>query len=262
MLKVIKIGGNIVDNPEKLDRFLSDFVNLEGDKVLVHGGGKVATKISAALGIETRMIDGRRVTDAETIQVVTMVYAGLVNKTITARLNALGCGTIGLSGADGRLILSKKRPPVMAGEPPAMTDFGLVGDPMSVNTDLLSRLTSEGYTVAIAPITADHTGQLLNTNADTVASTLAIAMARVTETHLVFCFEKEGVLRDVDDPASLIPVITPGEHAELKAQGVVHTGMLPKLDNAFKAIEKGVASVSICNAESISQPGCGTKLIG
>jgi acetylglutamate kinase len=251
-MKVIKIGGNIVDNPEKLDRFLSDFASLAGNKILVHGGGKIATTIAKSLDIKTTMIDGRRVTDAETLKVVTMVYAGLVNKTIVARLQASGCNALGLSGADGQLIVSKKRPV----EP---VDYGYVGDPVpekfGINT--AKALIDSGFTLVIAPITWSEEGDLLNTNADTVAQTVALALSGDFDVELVYCFEKQGVLMDVNDDSSVIPEITPSDFAELKARGVVSEGMLPKLENAFRAIAGGVRSVSICSAERIACPGYG-----
>ncbi len=250
MLKIIKIGGNIVDNPAKLDRFLADLSTLPGDKVLVHGGGKVATTISQSLGIQTQMIDGRRVTDAETLKVVTMVYAGVINKTIVAKLQAAGCNAIGLCGADGTLITSRRRNP----EP---IDYGFVGDPEKVNTGLIARLSAEGYTLVVAPITYDGQGGVLNTNADTVASALAGAMAAVTEVELVYCFEKQGVLMDVEDDASVIPQINPDYYATLKERGVVAAGMLPKLDNAFRSLREGVKRVVICSAEKIAAEGYG-----
>ena len=253
MLKVIKIGGNIVDNPEKLDRFLTDFARLEGPKILIHGGGKVATAISRALGIETRMIEGRRVTDAETLKVVTMVYAGLVNKTIVSKLNAAGCPAVGLSGADGMFIRSDRRSPVPV-------DYGFVGDPRQVNTALATSLLEMGYTVVAAPITCDETGSLLNTNADTVAQAIAVGMAQAAtteEVELVYCFEKRGVLSNVEDENSVIPTIDRTSFAQLRAEGVVADGMLPKLENAFKAIDSGVSRVVICSAEQIACEGYG-----
>lgn len=249
MLKIVKIGGNIVDNPEKLDRFLADFASLEGDKILVHGGGKVATTISKALSVETQMIDGRRVTDEQTIRIVTMVYAGLINKTIVSKLQAAGCNALGISGADGLFIRSDKR----AAKP---VDYGFVGDPVAVNTDLASMLLGSGYTIVAAPITDDGNGVLLNTNADTVAQTIATAMAAVgVQVELIYCFEKRGVLLDVQDDESVIEQITRETFADLKARGIVAEGMLPKLENAFKAIDRGVSQVVICSAEKIAEKG-------
>lgn len=256
MLKIVKIGGNIVDNPEKLDEFLADFASVEGDKILVHGGGKVATTISKALGIETTMIEGRRVTDAETLKVVTMVYAGVINKTIVAKLSTMCSKVIGVCGADGGVILSKKR----AANP---IDYGFVGDPVSVNTELLGELTGKGYTVVVAPITLDkQAGTLLNTNADTIASTLAVAMAQSgVETELIYCFEKRGVMRNIDDEASLIERITPEYAEQLKSEGIIADGMIPKIDNAVSAINKGVSGVVICAAENIAKEGYGGTTI-
>lgn len=253
MLKVIKIGGNIVDNPERLDKFLRDFAALPGDKILVHGGGKVATHIGKALGVETQMINGRRVTDAETLKVVTMVYAGLINKTIVDKLQSLGCNALGLSGADGGLIRSRKRSAVPV-------DYGYVGDPVQEKFGLktASTLIDAGFTLVVAPITMDESGEgLLNTNADTVAQTVAVGMASKYETELVYCFEKRGVLMDVDDDNSVIPLITPVDFERLRSEGVVADGMLPKLENAFKAIGGGVKSVVICSAEAIGESGYG-----
>lgn len=253
MLKVIKIGGNIVDNPEKLDRFIVDFASLSGPKILIHGGGKVATTISKALGIETQMINGRRVTDAETLKVVTMVYAGLINKTIVSKLQAAGCNAVGLSGADGAFMVSRRRSSVPV-------DYGFVGDPLPERFGLETARTliDAGHTLVVAPITMDaEAGGLLNTNADTVAQTVAVGMSAAYEVELVYCFEKRGVLMNVDDDTSVIPEITPSEFARLRAEGIVADGMLPKLENAFKAIDSGVGRVVICSAEAVAEPGYG-----
>jgi acetylglutamate kinase len=256
MLKIIKIGGNIVDNSAKLHSFLADFATLEGDKILVHGGGKMATAISAALGIETTMINGRRVTDARTLEVVTMVYNG-VNKHIVSILQGLDCNAVGMCGADGRLIVSRRRAP----EP---VDYGFVGDPVAVDSGFARRLIGAGQVLVVAPITLDaDTGGLLNTNADTVAQTLAVAMASLSDvlTELVYCFEKQGVMLDVEDESSLIPFVDRAHFAELKSSGAVHSGMLPKLENAFCAIDQGVGRVVICAAENISKPDYGGTTI-
>ena len=238
MLKVVKIGGNVVDNSEKLDRFLQDFASLEGPKVLVHGGGKIATTIGKALGIETQMIGGRRVTDAETLKVVTMVYAGLINKTIVAKLRTAGCNAVGLCGADGGLIVSRRRNP-------KPVDYGFVGDPEleRFGTATAKTLIDAGYTLVVAPIT--------------VARTMAVGLSGTFETELVYCFEKRGVLMDVDDDRSVIPEITPARFAQLRADGIVADGMLPKLENAFDAIEHGVRSVAICSADAVAEKGYG-----
>lgn len=257
MLKVVKIGGNVVDDPEKLDAFLRDFASLPGPKMLVHGGGKIATHVGKALGIEARMIEGRRVTDADTLRVVTMVYAGLINKTIVSKLQALGCNAIGLSGADGGFIRSRRRDP-------RPVDYGFVGDPLPEHFGLETARTliDAGMTVVAAPITMDEADcSLLNTNADTVARTVAVGMARAYEVELVYCFEKRGVLLDIEDENSVIPQITPSQFARLKADGVVADGMLPKLENAFRAIGNGVRSVVICGAGALTAPGYGGTVL-
>lgn len=255
-LKVIKIGGNVVDHPEKLQQFLRDFATLEGHKVLVHGGGKVATAIARGLGIEAQMIDGRRVTDAEMLRIVTMVYAGLINKNIVAALQEEGCNALGLCGADGGLIRSKRRPVTAKG-----IDYGFVGDPTDFNLDTAATLIEGGLVPVVAPITFDADsetgGGLLNTNADTVAQAVAVGLAKRYFVELVYCFEKRGVLRDVEDDNSVISGIDPALYERLKADGVVADGMLPKLDNAFTAIRSGVKSVVICAAERLTLPGYG-----
>ena len=252
MLKVVKIGGNVVDDPAKLEAFLRDFAALEGEKALVHGGGKIASAISKALGIPTQMIEGRRVTDAETLKVVTMVYAGYVNKHITARLQGLGTNAFGLCGADGKLIVSNRREA-------APVDYGFVGDPDvdKFGTRTAELLISRGYVPVVAPITYDGNGGLLNTNADTVARTVAVALSAVYETELVYCFEKKGVLADVGNEDSVIPEITLEHYARLKAEGVVADGMVPKLDNAFEAIGAGVSRVVICGSDALREKGYG-----
>lgn len=252
-IKVIKIGGNVVDNPGKLQQFLRDFASLAGPKVLIHGGGKVATAISKGLGIEAQMIGGRRVTDAETLRIVTMVYAGLINKNIVAALQGEGCNALGLCGADGGLIRSKKRAVTAEG-----VDYGFVGDPVDFNLATATALIDGGLVPIVAPITYDaENGTLLNTNADTVAQTVAVGLARKYPVELVYCFEKQGVLKDVNDDNSVISNIDPALYEQLKADGIVADGMLPKLENAFKAIGSGVGSVVICAAERLTMPGYG-----
>lgn len=245
-LSIIKIGGNIVDNPEALNAFLNDFKQLQGRKLLVHGGGVMASKMAKELGIETKMIDGRRVTDADTLRTVTMVYAGWINKSIVASLQAIGCNAIGLSGADANTIPSVRRSP----QP---IDFGYVGDPNpdKLNVDFTSLLLDNGTTPVFCAITHDGNGVLLNTNADTIAYTLAAALSQKYDTTLYYCFEKEGLLRDVDNPDSLIKTITKDEAEELKATGIIAGGMIPKIDNSFKAIEKGVSEVVILHAKNL-----------
>ncbi|MDE5725360.1 MAG: acetylglutamate kinase, partial [Duncaniella sp.] len=234
-ITVVKIGGNVVDNPEALSRFVREFAALQGPKILVHGGGKEATRLSSKLEIPTTMIDGRRVTSRETLDVVTMVYAGLVNKRIVSMLQAEGCNAIGLSGPDGNAITASRRPakPV---------DYGFVGDisPDGVNERLLATFLGLNFTPVFCAITHDGQGTLLNCNADTIASAVATAAARILPTDLVYCFEQPGVMEDIERPDSLIPLITPSSYAELRERGVVSKGMIPKLDNSFRAIEAGV----------------------
>lgn len=253
-LSIVKIGGNIVDNPEALEAFLSDFHRMEGRKLLVHGGGVMASKMAGQLGIETKMVQGRRITDAETLKLVTMVYAGWINKQIVASLQQIGCNALGLSGADANTIPSVRRSP----EP---VDFGYVGDPVpeKINSPFLSQLIESGITPVFCAITHDGRGALLNTNADTVAYSLATALSGEYETTLYYCFEKEGVLRDLNDPQSVIPSMSKVESEEYKKQGVIADGMIPKLDNSFKAIERGVSNVIILHARNLLTGG-GTLL--
>lgn len=254
MLRVVKIGGNVVDNPQKLEAFLQSFAKLSGDKVLVHGGGKIATTISKSLGITATMVEGRRVTDAQTLDVVTMVYAGLINKKIVATLQAIGVNSFGLSGADGGLIVSKKR------EVKAI-DYGFVGDPIAFNFATASHLIDGGYTMVVAPITADDSGQLLNTNADTVAQTVAVGLSSKYKVQLIYCFEKAGVLSNIEDENSLIKNITSKNYASLKESGVVSDGMVPKIENAMTALSGGVAEVVICSSDALLKEGFGGTTI-
>ena len=246
-INVVKIGGNVVDNPQALSRFIKDFAELPGMKVLVHGGGKEATRMSGSLGIETKMISGRRVTDRATLDVVTMVYAGLVNKRIVSMLQAAGCNAIGLTGADGNVVKATRRSP----EP---IDYGYVGDidPANVNAEFIADLCSRGFVPVFCAIMHDGEGALLNCNADSVASAVALGTAIVAPVCLTYCFEKKGVLRDVNDQDSVIEIITPDTYSELKASGVVADGMIPKIENALKAVAQGVESVRICHADDIN----------
>jgi len=258
-LWVIKIGGNIIDHPEALGRFLAHFAVLRGNKVLVHGGGKIATRMASDLGITATMVEGRRITDEAMLRVVTMVYAGLTNKQVVAGLQANGCNAIGLSGADGNTIKAIKRPV-------AAIDYGYVGDilPNSVDADAIGALIGAGFTPVFSAITHDGNGQLLNTNADTIASALAVALASRYQTSLVYCFEKRGVLRDVNDETSAIPEIRTAEFEALKTSGIVADGMIPKLHNAFEAIAKGVDEVCIGHADDLlllREQRFGTRLI-
>ena len=243
MIQVIKIGGGILENEVSRQMFLQQFAAVEGPKVLVHGGGRLATTMAERLGVAQQMIDGRRVTDKETLDIVTMVYGGLVNKQLVASLQNMGINAIGLTGADGGWMKAVKRP-VKNG-----IDYGFVGDITEVRGDVLRMLLDEGMTPVIAPITFCQEGVLLNTNADTIASETAISLA--PDVQLTFCFEKAGVLRDADDESSLIPSITSESYTQLKADGIVSGGMIPKIDNAFAAIEHGVQSVRITHASNL-----------
>lgn len=240
-LFVIKIGGNVVDNESKLLSFLKMFATIKGNKILVHGGGKLATRLADQLGIQQQMVDGRRITDAETLKIVTMVYAGLINKTIVSQLQANGCNAIGLSGADGNTIQSHKR---LIKE----LDYGFAGDVDEVNTEFLESLLRKGMTPVLSPVTHDKKGQLLNTNADTIAQETAKALASSFDVSLIYSFEKAGVLLDAHDEGSVIKRIDKVKYAELKEKNLVFAGMIPKLDNAFAALEKGVGKVVIGNA--------------
>lgn len=264
-LFVIKIGGNVIDHPENLEKFLSDFARLEGYKILVHGGGKIASKLSLDLGIKPQLIQGRRVTDGESLKVVTMVYAGLINKNIVAGLQQDKCNAIGLSGADGNIIRARRRPPVEValGE---NVDYGFVGDlnESSVDTAALGKLLESGFTPVFSAITHDGKGQLLNTNADTIASVMAVSMSKIYDTSLIYCFEKAGVLKDVNDEDTLIKSIDPHYYSELKRQEIISDGMIPKLDNAFEAINMGLKEVWIGKADALpllKEQNFGTRLI-
>ena len=248
-IRIVKIGGNVVDNPQALSRFLDDFCRMAGPKVLVHGGGKEATRLSAALGIETTMIEGRRVTDAATLDIVTMVYAGLINKRIVAALQARGIDAVGLCGADGNLIKARRRP----AQP---VDYGFVGDidPMDVNDFLIARMVRESQVPVVCAITHDGEGQLLNCNADSVASAVAIACSRISSADLIFCFEKPGVLADPDDDSSVIRQIDSDSFESLKEEGVISSGMIPKITGALRAISSGVSEVYIKSADTLLQP--------
>jgi len=252
-LTIIKIGGNVIDNSANLHQFLLDFTALPGDKILVHGGGKIATELGESLGVEAKMIEGRRVTDIETLRIVTMVYAGLINKNMVAQLQAKGSNAIGLTGADGNIIKAKKRPV-------KEIDYGFVGDldEHSVSSTTLDSLLKAGLVPVLCAITHNGDTQLLNTNADTIASSVAVAMSALYETRLVYCFEKKGVLRDVNDDDSVVREIKTNEFDSLKADGTVQGGMIPKLHNAFEAIKKGVSAVYIGKADELNELAEGT----
>ena len=245
---VIKIGGNIIDDEKALASFLSDFAKIKFPKILIHGGGKVATQISKALGIETKMIDGRRITDEQTIDVVTMVYAGLINKKIVAKLQSKNCNAIGLCGADANIIEAHKRihPTI---------DFGFVGDidNIEIGINNVGLFLSAGLTPVLAPLSHDGKGQMLNTNADTIASEIAVALSLFYDVRLVYCFEKKGVLEDINDEHSVIHLITKEKYRQLVADKKLFEGILPKIDNAFAAIDNGVKEVLIGDAKDLLQ---------
>ncbi|MFL5810675.1 MAG: acetylglutamate kinase [Flavisolibacter sp.] len=245
-LFVVKIGGNIVDDEEKLSSFLEDFARINGYKILVHGGGKLATRLAEKMDIPQQLIEGRRITDAETLKIVTMVYAGYINKNIVAGLQANGCNALGLTGADANAILAHKRIH-------ASVDYGFAGDVDLVNVSLFSSLLKQGQSPVVAPITHDKNGQLLNTNADTIAQEIAKALSKDFAVELIYSFEKSGVLLDASDDGSVIPQITIDSYKELKQNKRVFAGMIPKLDNAFAALENGVSKVIIGKAEDIYQ---------
>ena len=284
MIKVVKIGGNVVDDPELLKEFVRNFAAMPGMKVLVHGGGVMASQMQKSIGMTPVMVEGRRVTDEATLKVVTMVYAGWCNKNIVALLQGTGCNAIGLCGADGNVIKADRRPPVKVetdqnGEPGwQMVDYGFVGDVTaeSVNAGFIYNLLERGLVPVLNAINHDGEGNLLNTNADTIASSVAIALARYRyrtrrdvcsacencthcsddgrlthEVELIYCFEKDGVLYDKDDDSSVIPAIDRAKFAELKTEGRVADGMIPKLTNSFKAIDSGVSKVIIRHARHL-----------
>jgi len=251
-LYVIKIGGNIIDDEVKLASFLTDFASIEEKKILVHGGGKLATRLAEKLGIEQQLVDGRRITDAETLKIVTMVYAGFINKNIVAVLQANNCNAIGLCGADGDTILAHKRQhPVL--------DYGFVGDVDAINTNLINNLLEKNIAVVFAPITHDQQGQLLNTNADTIAQEIARSLSDLYDVQLIYSFEKSGVLLDANDDTTVIPEIKLSYYQQLKSKSKIFAGMIPKLDNAFTALKSGVGKVIIGKAENLKELINGTS---
>ncbi len=243
-LTLIKVGGKIVEEPDTLQQLLRDFSSIEGHKVLVHGGGRSATRIASQLGIESQMVNGRRITDAEMLKVVTMVYGGLVNKNIVAGLQALQVNALGLTGADMNIMRSDKRPV-------KDVDYGFVGDVKEVNADVLASLIQQGIVPVLAPLTHDKQGHMLNTNADTIAGEAAKALAKYFDVTLMFCFEKKGVLLNEDDDESVIPEIDRASFQKYVAEGIIQGGMIPKLENAFQAIDAGVKEVIITQASEI-----------
>ncbi|MDH6344246.1 acetylglutamate kinase [Parabacteroides sp. PFB2-12] len=251
-LTLVKVGGKIVEEADTLNQLLHDFASIPGYKVLVHGGGRSATAMAARLGIESRMVDGRRITDLETLQVVTMVYGGLVNKNIVAGLQALDVNALGMTGADMNLMRSEKRPV-------KEVDYGFVGDVKEVNADLLASLIRQGIVPVLAPLTHDKQGHMLNTNADTIAGEAAKALAKHFEVTLMFCFEKKGVLLDAENDDSVIPEIDQDTFRKYVAEGIIQGGMIPKLENAYQAIDAGVKEVIITQASDIHK-NTGTKV--
>lgn len=251
-LTIVKVGGKVVEDKESLDQLLSHFTQIRGKRILVHGGGKLATSMAERLGIETKMVEGRRITDEATLEVVTMVYAGLVNKRIVAGLQAKGCNSIGLTGADLDVIRARKRPV-------STIDYGYVGDIMGVNTSELRLLLNEEVVPVMAPITHNGYGQLLNTNADTIAADLAIELSNYYTVNLFYCFEKKGVLLNPDDENSVISELSFDRFKELQTTGAIKEGMIPKLDNGFTAMRNGVSQVLITNPNLISMAR-GTRL--
>ena len=252
-LTIIKVGGKIVEEPDTLQALLQDFSKIEGHKVLVHGGGRSATQMAARLGIESQMVNGRRITDSETLKVVTMVYGGLVNKTIVAGLQALDINALGLTGADLNYMRSEKRPV-------KEVDYGFVGDVKEVQSNILANLIEMGVVPVLAPLTHDKKGNMLNTNADTIAGEAAKALAKHFDVTLMFCFEKKGVLSDAEDDDSVIAEITRESFAKYVANDVIQGGMIPKLENAYEAIDAGVKEVIITQADRIFSGG-GTRVI-
>lgn len=262
-LNVIKVGGAVVEDTASLALLLDQFASLEGAKVLVHGGGRRATKIAASLGLESKIVGGRRITDSDMLSVVTMVYGGLVNKTVVAKLQALGVNAIGLTGADMDIIRSHKRPlkkVKMDDGHEEMVDFGYVGDVDKADSKALKSLLANGIIPVIAPLTHDGKGTILNTNADTMASTAAKALAPFYDVTLTFCFEMPGVMRNPEEKDSVIPLIDAVSYSKLKADGTVSGGMIPKLDNAFEAISQGVSRVVITHFNDIAAKN-GTTIV-
>jgi len=246
-LQVFKIGGKVIDKEDQLDQFLKDFSKIKGKKLLVHGGGKLATNLADRLNVVTKMVEGRRVTDDEMIEIVTMTYGGLINKKIVAKLQALGLNGIGLTGADLNLIESK------IGKNTDGLDWGWVGDPESLNVQAFDELVGQSKVPVIAPLTHDKEGHLLNTNADTIANKIAEALSSLYEVELNFTFDLKGVMKDINDPDSLIEELRIEDYKKYKSEGVINQGMIPKLDNAFEAISNGVSVIRIINFGEIEK---------
>ena len=252
-LSVVKIGGNVIEDAEALQSFLIDFAQMKGSKILVHGGGKKATAMAEKMDIPVQMIEGRRITDARNLDIITMVYGGKINKNIVAQLQNLGCNALGLTGADGNAIQAVKRPV-------KSIDYGFVGDVVGINNDLFQMLLKGEYTPVCCAITHDQKGQLLNTNADTIAAAIAVALSEHFEVVLTYCFEKNGVLETLQDENSVIPIIDSKTYGELKSKGIIAEGMLPKLHNCFEALEKGVQAIRIGGPKIFSENNPFTKI--
>jgi acetylglutamate kinase len=263
-LTIVKVGGAVVEDPQQLQTLLDNFCSIPGKKLLVHGGGRRATKVAGNLGIESKMVGGRRITDAAMLEVVTMVYGGLVNKSLVAQLQAKGVNALGVTGADMDIIRSHKRPPVEVKDDETgekkVVDFGFVGDVDKADGERLASLINSGITPVVAPLTHDGKGNILNTNADTMASTVAKALADKFEVTLIFSFEKKGVLSNPDDDDSVIPLITREIFKMYEESGVISGGMKPKVENALSAVEKGVSRVVITLADNIGKANEGTVI--
>ena len=263
-LTIVKVGGAVVEDSVQLQTLLENFCAIEGKKILVHGGGRRATKVAASLGIESKMVGGRRITDAAMLEVVTMVYGGLVNKNLVAQLQARGVNALGITGADMDVIRSHRRPPVEmkvdeSGEK-KVVDFGFVGDVDRADGECMSHLIDKGVTLVVAPLTHDGNGNILNTNADTIASTVAKALAKKYEVTLIYSFEKKGVLSNPDDDNSVIPLITREIFKMYEKNGIISGGMKPKVENALSAVESGVNRVVITLADNIGKANEGTVI--
>ncbi len=253
-LKIVKIGGKLIENEEKLQLFLNDFSSLEGPKILVHGGGNYATEMADKLGYETKMIDGRRITDSNSLKVIIMTYGGLINKNMVAKLLALGCNSIGLCGADGGSIISTKREV-------KEIDYGFVGDIAEINSSFISALLDQNITPVFSPISCTLDGELLNTNGDSVAAELAISLSSNYETELYFCFEKKGVLEDAADDESVIESLDPKKYKAFLDDKVISDGMLPKLYNSFQALERGVSKICLGDSTLLQKNSKHTKIL-
>ncbi len=253
-LTIVKVGGKIVEEADSLQQLLQDFAHIQGHKILVHGGGRSATALASRMGIESKMVDGRRITDEAMLQVVIMVYGGLVNKQIVAGLQALGINAMGLTGADLNYMRSEKRPV-------KEVNYGYVGDVKEVNAPILSDLIAKDIVPVLAPLTHDKAGNMLNTNADTIAGEAAKALAAYFDVKLMYCFEKKGVLKDEKDDDSVIPRLTPALFKDYVQSGIIQGGMIPKLENAFEALQAGVKQVVITRADLIDEEGSGSLVV-